>query len=694
MSVLFHLPIEFRLRQLELCRELGLKVICGLPSLVHQSPGDVIRMMAYKDVLLDDYLMNENTSQLTTKRSLELLKRFDANPVASHPQSFFSQSREKTTIFENPAELDYRVMHDWFVNLFQRAARTAHAKGIELLGASEATVQIRLALEAGVDVPIIEIVPLEPLVGLAAVRGAAKAYGKTTWGVHCAMGYYRAPEDLWMPERARITYDLFFSGGAGYFNEINMPLQHTGSCSGFFTIRGSPPLRLGEKERREFDDPICVRSREIMAEFYRFTQFHQRPGNGPRVGMGFVLGHLDGWTSMPQESMWMVDHPAFFPREALRTWHHFERTFDSEPWFIPPRKYYWAADASKRLSHGTPPCGQVDLVPFEASRERLSEYRCLAFLGWNTMTPEHYARLASFVKEGGVLFLGVPHCSTRTRADQQEAFIHAGDLRELCGVRILGPGVQIEEVYFAEQSGLASCIFPQGALYLEETRLAQVELHGAKVLAHPRGKPDQPALLEHRIGKGCVYLLATWDYPGDQLDAFITDILRTLAETGQCEISLEGRDVYYSIYDGRMPSGQPFSMVYLVNHNIYGQPSSPWLHANGMRIPMRVPGRQMRIAWVFDKIMIAPHDRFVQVTDVRREGSCWIVTLESVPSTCNGPPDEERVIQIEPGSGLITKITLDGTELVREKQADGDMAIRCRLSKANMMRIEIGSAAA
>ena len=40
----------------------------------------------------------------------------------------------------------------------------------------EATAQFRMALTAGATCPILELVPYEPLSGLAAVRGAAKAY--------------------------------------------------------------------------------------------------------------------------------------------------------------------------------------------------------------------------------------------------------------------------------------------------------------------------------------------------------------------------------------------------------------------------------------------------------------------------------------------------------------------------------------
>ena len=50
------------------------------------------------------------------------------------------------------------------------------------------------------------------------------------------------------------------------------------------------------------------------------------------------------------------------------------RGFDAEHWYVPPRKYYWQADPAKPLRHGTPPCGQLDIVPLEAPLEVLQSY--------------------------------------------------------------------------------------------------------------------------------------------------------------------------------------------------------------------------------------------------------------------------------------------------------------------------------
>ena len=691
MTVLFDMTLEFCEEQMRLCRELGLQVMCFLPARLHLDRESFDRLSkAGEGIVFSEMIMGENTSILSGTLPPERLKMIDARPVSSHAESGTVSAGQQTgaSLFDDAEALDFQVMHDWFVSRFRTAGEALRSHWDGLQSAVESTTQMRLAMEAGMDVPIFELVPHEPLRGLASVRGAAKAYGKAQWGVHTAMGYYREPSDMWLPERLRIADDLFYIGGANIFSECNLPLRNWGSCSAFFSIKASPPIRDGEVECREFDDPICARAREVVGELYRFTQFHQRPADGPRVSMGFLLGNLDGWSGSHGDRMWMVDHPGFLAADALQTWRHFERSYDSEPWYEAPRKYYWQADPAKPLRHGTPPSGQVDIVPIEAPAEVLQGYGSLAFLGWNTMTEETYSRLIAYVEQGGRLFLSVPHLSTRTRADRPQTFIHDGDVRDLCGMRILGPGEQVDEAYFAEQGSCPAYHFPQGTLYLEEAPLANLELHGARILAHPRDKAELPVLLEHRIGKGFVYLLNTWEYPGERLDALITDILRTMAEGEQGEIAVEGRDVFYAVYDGEMPSGLLFTAAYLINHDIYGQPAYPRLCVRDQRAPVRVGG-ELRIAWICDDLVIAPHDRFVQVSDLQRDGDDRLITLDSIAPTRDGDIGAERFIQVEALDGAIRSIELDGQELTIERRTEGDHAVCCRLTGRNVLRVKM-----
>ena len=218
--------------------------------------------------------------------------------------------------------------------------------------------------------------------------------------------------------------------------------------------------------------------------------------------------------------------------------------------------------------------------------------------------------------------------------------------------------------------------------------MAKLELCGAKVLAYAREQPAQPVLLEHRVGKGAVYLLANWEYPGMRLDAFITDILRTLAESQQAEIAVVGREVFYALYDDTTPSGAAFSLAYLVNHDIYGQPAYPILQVRGAKLPVRV-GRELRLAWILDDLVIAPDDRFVKIIDARKEAGVWELTLEAMPPVAGAPEDAERSIQVEATAGCITRIELDGRPLALESRIEGDQVVRCRLAQRHTFQVSL-----
>jgi hypothetical protein len=257
--------------------------------------------------------------------------------------------------------------------------------------------------------------------------------------------------------------------------------------------------------------------------------------------------------------------------------------------------------------------------------------------------------------------------------------INDGDLTELFGVKVLGPGPVAEDVQIFEQSAHAPYVLPVNTLYLEEAPLAKIELHGARVLAHPRELND-PVLVEHQLGNGFAWLLCTWEYPGARLDAFITDLLRTIAEGEQGDIALEGEMVDYAVYDGATSEEQVLSTVYLVNKSIYGQTHTPRLHARGERIPLRVAGYGMRIAWIRGDLLISPEDKFVKVTDIRQTPAGYAIDLTAAHS------GEYRLQLAHPG-GLPIPVTLNGQPAAVQKDLDGALTIIVQLEPINLLTI-------
>jgi len=532
----------------------------------------------------------------------------------------------------DPAQMNLQTMHDWFVNRDRQGVLDAAKSGVPMTDNVEATAQFRVALQAGVNCPVLELVPYEPIGGLAAVRGSAKAYRSPLWGVCFALGWYRHPVDAVVPDRARIAYNLFYAGGARLFYDLNYYFHIYSLGAGWFTDASRPAARMGEKEYKDFDDPICVAGRKVLQDHYRFVQFHDRPRGGPRVKLGFLLGHLDGYTGwISQSHVWGVKEAAWEAGDAEKTWQYFHRLYDVEQWYSPPLKGYWQNDPVQTVRHGTPPCGQVDIVPVEAPLEVLQSYSCLIMLGWNTMGAELYDKLKQYVGGGGRLWMSVPQLSSQVERRGELHLIRGGDYEDLFGCRISGAGEQAESVEFVGASAFAAYQFPERASYQEGMQLAKTEAAGASVLATtPQGSP---VLLENRVGKGLAYLLTTWGYPGLHLERFLTDVLRTISNGEQDEITVEGDSVFYAVYPPGSPTEEAPLTVYLVNRNPYGIPEYCRIAIRGKPILVRVGGYDLRIIWTQADLVLSPFDRFVKVEKVaaRRDGfEVWMVAEKGV----------------------------------------------------------------
>jgi hypothetical protein len=429
-----------------------------------------------------------------------------------------------------------------------------------------------------------------------------------------------------------------------------------------------------------------------MSDFYRFTRFHRRPSGGPRVAVGFALGHLDGCTfSKQQTHVWSVAEPGWEMGDAEKTWSHLRRVHDSEPWYSPAELYYWQKDPVRVPRHGTPPYGQADIVPVEAPLSVLTTYHCLVFLGWNTMTPELYGKLKGYVRGGGRLVMSLPHLSTQVHRRPELELIHGGDLRDLFGARVCGRGETTESVRFVPAMPSGPYAFPEATLYLEGATLGRVELAGAEVVAEsvdlsgPDGLadagPGQPLLVQHRLGRGFAFLLTTWCYPGPHIPAFLTDVLRTIVNAEQGEIALEGELVSYAVYDDRR-SDEPLAVVYAANMSFYGQAQHPRLTVRGDTVPWKVNGHDLRVAWVGRALLVSPADRFVRVDRMRTRKDVCEVSLTAERGS--------HTIQLAGLGHRVEEVRLDGRAVRPRRDVDGALCVGADLGGAHRLTIRLG----
>jgi hypothetical protein len=164
----------------------------------------------------------------------------------------------------------------------------------------------------------------------------------------------------------------------------------------------------------------------------------------------------------------------------------------------------------------------VDIVSFAQDRitaEFLNEhYKALLFAGWNTCSEKQYRILTQYVERGGTLFIAIPHLSTNVTRNYGsygvEELLNGGDFSKLCGVKVKG---RDERFYWATAPDASEELgfrFPRRfgimAVPMGDVEVIDPDAE-ALVVEDERARP---LLLRRALGKGAVYFLNSWAYPG------------------------------------------------------------------------------------------------------------------------------------------------------------------------------------
>jgi len=346
----------------------------------------------------------------------------------------------------------------------------------------------------------------EPVSNVSLLYGAARGTGKM-FGAHIpADWYFGYPHDdctlrrLWLAVWLAYTY-----GGQIIYIE-------------------STVFKTNAHDRNDWEDAYCTGVRQILREFYRFTQLDDRVGN-PLVPLAIVYGNLESMFWMEDDRIpetvdtenWDRQHWGLpGTTEHRRLWNASEAWLPRVP-LDEPRN-----ESLTRMFTGTP-YGPVDIIPPTAG---LSRYQAVAFLGWNTMTEEIFANLLSFVKAGGTLFLCGCHLDTRIDLAAEPSPVFGGMVSELIGAEIDGPGNEL-------LPGIRACA-------LKPTAARQLDMN----------------FWAHECGAGKVYFGNFFDYPTDYpLVDRITGLLKTIGENVRTaspfQVETSSPYIHYSIWENQ-----------------------------------------------------------------------------------------------------------------------------------------------
>jgi hypothetical protein len=456
---------------------------------------------------------------------------------------------------------------------------------------------------AGIDVLCLEVLPGDPHLMHAAIRGAARAYGRP-WGAHIAMGWYGGVDfDPLFVKRWRTSLYLSYLAGAEF-------IYPESGHYGYVNAERGIDLDFHSAEMRTM--------RRVLREAWQFARVHTRPAGGPRVRVGLVHGQLDGSPGLWNRYAWGQFHAEkWLEGPPERGWRLAEQLHRKTDWNTATVR--GAMDVS-----GSPPLGQYDVVPAEAPAAVLERYSCLFFPGWNTMTAELYGKLRDYVAGGGHLVMFLPQLSTHVDRAADLALFNRGDVADLFGVRLKGTAPKdVRGFTWLQESSLPGYRFPRYRVTQEDPRFlgnvtpAEVELAGAQVLAgfstlFGTSREEllrHPALVEHTVGRGKAFLVTVCEYPADEgLLEFTRELLRVVLDGEQGEIRLLSNDrVRYAVYSaGEAGSERRYEVVYLLNTDPDNAAVATLWVDGATTGPFAVPANRLRLAYVFPGMALVP----------------------------------------------------------------------------------------
>lgn len=470
---------------------------------------------------------------------------------------------------------DMKDCRDYFVSEFGKLVEIDKQLDMPHIVPVEATAMLKYTYDAGGTLVLLEMMPGDPEFLVSLNRGCAWANGRELWGTYVAHEWY-----------------------GGIRNDDPLKLQRLKTAYAYTYIAGSHIICLesGDEKVQSYgydfdaDHPICKAYREQVSTYEKFIRDNPRISPEPETRVAFVYGNLDAYTGYMGTSIWeQYDRPEWSWGDAEHAWRILEDLRHGRSW--QDIENYGDEDLSF-----APAYGLYDVIPADASTEKMSKYDTLIFVGWNSMTPEILENLKTFVHGGGHLFMTAAHFNTNTKRDGKFLPIDDGKLADFLGfdmgetfgvnlgVKFLKDSLRDGIKFPVMSNGNGDPIMAGGRINAVEADISSAQetaiWHDCFGLA--KGGEKHSALLENKYGEGVVSVLLSVDYPGK---GAVYPIYRTIvrelvtASHRKCDVKVTACDkLRFSVY-----RGEKEDMICLLNTD-FTNPLTLTIRAHGKTV--------------------------------------------------------------------------------------------------------------
>lgn len=468
---------------------------------------------------------------------------------------FYAKDGEIITEFTD-IKTDYKDMkeaHEGYIADVKKYISVDKKLGMPSVLAVEATALNKYNIEAGVEIPMIELMCGNPDILLSSLRGLAKSSAAKIWGTYVAHEWYGGMRHLDTLKRKRLELAYKYAYMAG---------------SNVFCLESGDEKIESFGEVYESDSVLCEEYRKVLVDMSKLINEDVRPKGGPKARVAFISGLHDAWCGWGGSSVWNQ----FYRKE----WGYGEAEYSWRVLDNIGTKRTWCdiGNFGDEDLSSLPAYGMYDIVPIEADVEKLSEYDYLIFLGYNSMTDENMDKLVKYVESGGKLMMCAAHLNKSVKREGEIDLISNEKIEKLFGCKYSGEIVSTNDgLKFKDTSADDNLLYPgtkdmfcDPILSAGYVNYAKFEISAGVETAQvsdafcnvPSGLP---AVIENKLGSGVATLVTTPNYPGHPAvfplyNTMVREIITSSARN--CEIKVIGNDrLRYSVYEG--------GKIYLLN---------------------------------------------------------------------------------------------------------------------------------